>query len=77
MLLIAKDRETARTIGMELVQRNVAKTYIAAGFDRAFSKKRLPDAGIIRSRLARVWSAFFPFICRWRITPANSTVQRT
>ena len=54
MLLIAKDRETARTIGMELVQRNVAKTYIAAGFDRAFSKKRLPDAGIIRSRLARV-----------------------
>lgn len=77
MLLIAKDRETARTIGMELVQRNVAKTYIAAGFDRAFSKKRLPRCWNHSLAPRRVWSAFFPFSGRRRITPANSTAQRT
>ena len=57
MLLVAKDRKTARAIGMELAKRNVVKTYIAAGFDRTFSKKYLPNAGIIRSGLARVCDA--------------------
>lgn len=49
MLLIARDRETARALGHEFACHEVSKMYLAAGYDVSFSSSHLPRIGIISS----------------------------
>ena len=57
MLLVARDRETARALGHEFACHEVSKLYLAAGYDVSFSSSHLPRVGIVYSDIVSVCDA--------------------
>ena len=54
MLLVARDRETARALGHEFACHEVSKLYLAAGYDVSFSSSHLPRVGIVYSDIVSI-----------------------
>lgn len=57
VLLVARDRETARALGHEFACHEVSKLYLAAGYDVSFSSSHLPRVGIVYSDLVSICDA--------------------
>ena len=49
VLLVARDRETARALGHEFACHEVSKMYLTAGYDVSFSSSHFPRVGIVYS----------------------------
>ena len=53
VLLVARDRETARSLSHEFACRHVGKLYLAAGYDSSFTSCHHPASGLILSNMVR------------------------
>ena len=72
MLLVARDRETARALGHEFACHEVSKLYLAAGYDVSFSSSHLPRVGIVYSDIVSVCDAKG---CRSKMLPISTMLS--